>query len=77
MKKLLGILVLGLLWCNVGYTASSWFEITNRDNTSNYWNLKEAEEIGSNKFKIPLGFKQYLLQALTNLKILKNELRKI
>ena len=54
MKKLLGILVLSLLWCNVGFAASSWFEIPNNDNTSNYWNLKEAEEI-ANKVTKALG----------------------
>ena len=53
MKKLFLYILLGLLFCNVGYAASSWFEIPNNDNTSNYWNLKKAEEIGPNKFKIP------------------------
>ena len=73
MKKLLGIVVLGLLWCNVVYAESSWFEIPNNDNTSNYWNLKKAEEIGPNKFKIPsvviktperLKYEKFLIKKL-------------
>ena len=73
MKKLFLYVFLGLLFCNVSYAASSWFEIPNNDNTSNYWNLKKAEEIGPNKFKIPsvviktperLEYEKFLIKKL-------------
>ncbi len=54
MKKLLGIVVLVLLCSNIVLAASSWFEIKLKNNTSKHWNLKKAEEIAPNKFKIPL-----------------------
>ena len=43
-----------LLCPNIVLAASSWFEIKLKNNTSKHWNLKKAEEIAPNKFKIPL-----------------------
>jgi len=53
MKKLSSILVLCLLFSFNSYAASSWFEIKSKNNTSKLWNLKKAEEIAPNTYKIP------------------------
>ena len=53
MKKLLGIVVLGLFLSGNSYSESSWFEIKSKNNTSKHWNLNKAEEIAPNVFKIP------------------------
>lgn len=53
MKKLLGIMVLGLLLSGNIYAASEWIEIKSINNESKHWNVKKAEEIAPNTFKIP------------------------
>jgi len=46
MKKLLGILVLGLLFCNVGFADSDGYVVLDRgDGNKMIWNLKTIKEI--------------------------------
>tara|TARA_B100001057_G_scaffold159710_1_gene160378 strand:- start:212 stop:961 length:750 start_codon:yes stop_codon:yes gene_type:complete len=53
MKKLLGIVVLGLLLSGNDSAASGWIEIKSKNNQSKHWNVKKAEEIAPNTFKVP------------------------
>ena len=52
MKKLLGILVLGLLWCNVGF-ADELFGIKLGDNVKNY-DVKKITESNTDNLKYKL-----------------------
>ena len=51
MKKLLGILVLGLLWCNVG-VASDWIIFKESNGSMESYNIKSAKEYGPLQFKV-------------------------
>ena len=52
MKKLLGIVVLGLLWSNIGLTNSTWLKFPLDNNETMNFNIKDAVEVGPNQFKI-------------------------
>ena len=49
MKKIVLVLVLGLLLSGNVYPESSWFEIKDKNNTSKHWNLNKAEGISKEK----------------------------
>jgi|ETNmetMinimDraft_16_1059900.scaffolds.fasta_scaffold71572_2 hypothetical protein len=51
MKKLLGILVLGLLWCNILF-AQDYMVIEREDDVRQIWNIKDAKEIGMMQFEV-------------------------
>jgi len=53
IKKLLSIIFVSVLLSGNAYAASSWFEIKSKNNTSKLWNLKKAEEIAPNTYRIP------------------------
>ena len=52
MKKLLSIIVLGLLWCNAGAADSSWLKFPLDNNETMNFNIKDAIETGPNQYKI-------------------------
>ena len=52
MKKLLRIAVLSLLWCNFAVAASSWLKFPMDDNETMNYNIKDAEEVGPNQYKL-------------------------
>ena len=53
MKKLLGIVVLGLLFCNVGFADSDGYVVLDRgDGNKMIWNLKTIKEIGYMQYRI-------------------------
>ena len=53
MKKLLGIFVLGLLFCNVGFADSDGYVVLDRgDGNKMIWNLKTIKEIGYMQYRI-------------------------
>jgi len=49
MKKLLGILVLGLLWCNVG--VADWLQDETRAGINKFLKSKGLDEFGQKKGK--------------------------
>ena len=52
MRKILGIVVLGLLWNNIGLTDSTWLKFPLDNNETMNFNIKDAVEVGPNQFKI-------------------------
>ena len=62
MKKAIGIIVLGLLWCNVGF-ASDWLIKPASDGSIESYNIKNAKEFG------PLQFRVFVVTSLTKEKI--------
>ena len=52
MKKLLAIVILGLLWSNVGLTDPTWLKFPLANNETMNFNIKDAVEVGPNQYKI-------------------------
>jgi len=51
MKKLLGIVVLGLLWCNISY-CSEWLTYNSKNNSMESYNIITAKEFGPLQFRL-------------------------
>ena len=52
MKKLLGIMVLGLLWCNYSFADSSWIKYPLDNNETWNFNMKSVIEVGPDQYKV-------------------------
>ena len=51
MKKFLGIVVLGLLWCNISY-CSEWLTYNSKNNSMESYNIITAKEFGPLQFRL-------------------------
>jgi len=69
LKKLLGILVLGLLWCNVGF-AENYEELIKKANTATGKDAIEVLELAKEALELETSF---LEECLKDLKIYKDK----
>jgi len=81
MKKFLGILVLGLLWCNTSFAADfKWTRVTTSDSSDWFYDKKTVFRVGSYKYFWQLvenkkrdedGVKSTIMHAMVNCNNLK------